>query len=113
MYTLTIKSENIPSNFTGMVEWSNGGKVWYKDGELHRLDGPAVEFANGRKEWWKDGKLHRLDGPAYEGVDGTKAWFKDGKYLTESEFNASNNSSNEIPCEVVINGITYKLVKQA
>ena len=86
MYTLTIKSDKIPDNFTGMVEWVNGYKSWYKDGELHRLDGPA-----------------------YEGADGTKYWYKDGKQFTESEF----NTSNEIPCEVVINGIAYKLVKQA
>ena len=28
-----------------------GTKAWYLNGELHRLDGPAVEFANGDK-WW-------------------------------------------------------------
>jgi len=35
---------------------SAGDKVWKNsDGELHRLDGPAVEFADGSKEWWVDG----------------------------------------------------------
>jgi hypothetical protein len=32
------------------------GKYWYKDDELHRLDGPAIEFANGTKAWFIDGK---------------------------------------------------------
>lgn len=27
------------------------------DGELHRLDGPAVEGANGNKQWWANDKL--------------------------------------------------------
>ena len=32
-----------------------GGVVWYKDGLLHRTDGPAVEYPNGSKEWWVNG----------------------------------------------------------
>jgi len=27
---------------------------------------------NGNIEWYKNGKLHREDGPAVEGADGTK-----------------------------------------
>lgn len=29
-----------------------GNKVWYKDGKLHREDGPAIELANGEKFWY-------------------------------------------------------------
>ena len=63
----------------------DGGKLffgcveWYKDGKLHREDGPAVEWEDGSKEWLIEGKLHRLDGPAMEDVDGYKAWFVNGK----------------------------------
>lgn len=46
---------------------------WFKDGKLHREDGPAVEFKNGYvqgvsgyKEWCVNGKRHRIDGPAVE-----------------------------------------------
>ena len=28
---------------------------WYKDGQLHREDGPAIEYASGKKEWWVNG----------------------------------------------------------
>ena len=36
---------------------SDGNKRWYNaDGQLHRLDGPAVEWANGYKEWYLYGK---------------------------------------------------------
>jgi hypothetical protein len=30
----------------------NGTVTWFKDGVLHREDGPAVEFTDGRKYWW-------------------------------------------------------------
>lgn len=53
----------------------DGHICWYKDGRLHREDGPAVEMLDGTKHWWVDGKRHRLDGPAVEWVDGTKQWF--------------------------------------
>jgi hypothetical protein len=61
------------------IESVYGNKQWYQNGLLHRLDGPAVEYANGRKSWFKNGKLHRLDGPAAEYFDGTKSWFQNGK----------------------------------
>lgn len=61
----------------------NQSKFYYKDGSLHREDGPAREFANGIKEWikewWIGGLLHRIDGPAIEYADGTKQWWIDGK----------------------------------
>jgi|JI10StandDraft_1071094.scaffolds.fasta_scaffold12366_2 hypothetical protein len=65
----------VPDNFTGITEFLNGSKRWYKDGKYHRIDGPAIEFANGTKEWYKEGKYHRLDGPAIEWSDGGKAWY--------------------------------------
>jgi len=35
------------------------------EGDLHSFnDKPAIEFDNGRKKWYKDGVLHRLEGPA-------------------------------------------------
>ena len=36
--------------------YANGDKSWYQNGELHRLDGPAVEYANGAKFWYIEGK---------------------------------------------------------
>ena len=60
------------------VEHANGSKEWYKEGTLHREDGPAMEYANGDKEWWKEGKLHREDGPAVEFANGAKVWYKEG-----------------------------------
>ena len=57
---------------------ANGNKSWYRDGKLHREDGPAFELANGNKYWYRDGKPHREDGPAIEGANGEKCWFYRG-----------------------------------
>ncbi len=32
-----------------------GAKLWYKNGLLHRDDGPAIEWPNGKKEWIQNG----------------------------------------------------------
>jgi hypothetical protein len=68
------------------IEWVDGYKVWYLNGQPHREDGPAIEHGNGAKNWYKHGKRHREDGPAYEGVDGTKFWYLYGIPLCEQEF---------------------------
>ena len=59
-----------------------GTKRWYKNGKLHREDGPASEYANGDKYWYKNGKSHREDGPAVEIKNGTYfEYYLDGKKL--------------------------------
>jgi hypothetical protein len=50
--------QEIPENFTGIVEYANGTKIWYKEGKRHREDGPAVEYADGEKRWWIEGKIY-------------------------------------------------------
>jgi hypothetical protein len=42
----------VPENYTGCVEGIDGAKEWYKEGKLHRLDGPALEYNNGSKSWY-------------------------------------------------------------
>ena len=54
------------------------GYCLYKDGVLHREDGPAVEYSNGDKQWYLFGSRHRIDGPAVEYSDGSKEWWVDG-----------------------------------
>ena len=61
------------------VEWTDGTKFWWLNGERHREDAPAVEHANGNKSWWLNGKRHREDGPACEYIDGGKEWYLNGK----------------------------------
>ena len=77
----TIKAKSwgeLPGNFTGIVEFPNGSKEWYKDGKRHREDGPAIESRHGGEHWYKDGKRHRIDGPAIENSNGSRSWYRDG-----------------------------------
>ena len=67
----------------GKYTESDGHQAWYKDGTLHREDGPAIIYPDGHQEWWKDGKYHREDGPAVINTDGYQEWFKDGKLHRE------------------------------
>jgi hypothetical protein len=56
-----------------------GNKYWYRNGKLHREDGPAVEYSDGHKEWWVNGKPHRENGPAIKWCNGDKEWYWDGE----------------------------------
>jgi len=73
------------------IERSNGSKSWWQNGRRHREDGPAVELASGDKFWRQNDQLHRLDGPAIEYANGNKAWYIEGEELSEEEFNNRNN----------------------
>ena len=64
-----------------------GDKRWVnEEGELHRVDGPAVELVSGYKAWWIENKRHRLNGPAIEDDGGTISYWINGKKLTKLEF---------------------------
>ncbi len=54
--------------------------------ELHRQHGPAVEWVDGTRRWWLNGQRHRIDGPAIECESGHREWYLDGEQLTEREF---------------------------
>ena len=49
-----------------------------EDGEIHRLDGPAIIREDGTMEWWKNGILHREDGPAIIYPNGNMEWYSNG-----------------------------------
>ena len=74
--TWFIDSFNYP--FTGILTYPCGTRKWYRDGKLHRKDGPAVEYPTGAEVWYQNGKIHREDGPAFRGDNGTKRWYQDG-----------------------------------
>jgi hypothetical protein len=60
------------------VEYVNGNKFWYINGELHREDGPACEYYEGTKVWYIKGSRHRENGPAFEVPDGRKYYYLNG-----------------------------------
>lgn len=46
-----------------------------------------IEYSDGDRCWYKKGFYYRLDGPAYEGADGTKSWFFGNRKVTEEQYN--------------------------
>ena len=70
------------------IEFDNGDKAWYINGDRHREDGPAVEYDSGVRYWYINDKRHREDGPAIEWVSGDKWWYINGEELSEDEFYA-------------------------
>ena len=80
------------------VEYTDGSKLWFKEGECHREDGPAKEYCDGGKYWFLEGKRHREDGPAIECFDGCKEWYIEGKRLSEEEFKNRTNEA-KVPAD--------------
>jgi hypothetical protein len=78
--------DDIPENYYGICEYSNGNKAWYLNGQLHRDDGPAFESIYGDKHWYLNGQRHRLDGPAVEYPNGYKAWYLNGINYSQEEW---------------------------
>jgi len=77
MNTLKLKeNQEPPSNYTGIVEHVDGTKFWYKEGLLHRENGPAAEYNDNKTNcWYVEGLIHRLDGPAIEYANGVNEWY--------------------------------------
>ena len=68
-----------PDGFTGIIDFENGTRIFYKNGKKHRKNGPAIERKSGHKEWWSNGKKHRINAPAVEYTNGDKEWWNNGK----------------------------------
>lgn len=70
----------------GKIIDGEGTERWFKDGLLHREDGPAVIKKNGYKAWYKDGLRHREDGPAMINLDGSNYYYMNDKELKEKDY---------------------------
>lgn len=64
---------------TGVIKF-DGCTFHYREGELHRDDGPAVEENNGNTKWFRNGLQHRDDGPAILYPEYKEAWLIMGHY---------------------------------
>lgn len=67
----------------------NGDQNWHQNNFLHREDGPAI-IRREYNEWWIHGNIHREDGPALEWIDNEhkdkNMWYINGVQLTETQF---------------------------
>lgn len=59
-----------------------GTKIWYRDGVVHRDDGPAIVSYDGAESWYQNGLRHRRGAPAITEPDGTKEWWRHGKLIS-------------------------------
>ena len=47
-----------PDGFTGIIK-DEEGVFWYKEGNYHREDGPAIEWSDGGKAWYLEDENYR------------------------------------------------------
>ena len=65
----------------GLIDDGNK-KQWLKNGQKHRLNGPAEVHRNGYEAWFLDGKRHRSGGkPAVTHANGSKEYWEHGKLI--------------------------------
>ena len=65
--------------FLAPIMDSFGNKIWKnKEGQRHRINGPAIIYSDNHMEYFFEGKLHRTDGPALFYNDGYEAYFLHG-----------------------------------
>ena len=70
---------------------TDGTKLWFLNGNLHREDinpetgltMPAIEWADGSKFWYSNDNRHRDDGPAIEFADGRTKYYINGKHIPQ------------------------------
>jgi len=61
-----------------------GTSRWYRNGQLHREDGPAVVESDGTGiRWFRNGELHREDGPAFIDPKDGERWYRNGQLHRE------------------------------
>ncbi len=58
----------------------NGNIMWYKNGEIHRENGPAITNKVG-EFWMQRGAYHRVDGPAVVLKCGLEEWYLEGQQI--------------------------------
>lgn len=75
-------NKDTPDKINGL-----GTKLWYNSqGQLHRINGPALIRMDGHMVWYRNGKWHNEFGPAVIWADGTEWWFIDGEFYSKLEF---------------------------
>ncbi len=95
--------------------YEDGDTEWYnKEGQLHRLNGPAEERSgsDGLKAYYINGKLHNLEGPAVIFSNGEVDYYIEDEPYNKKDWEKEVQKI-KAPCTGTIiekNGIKYKLV---
>ena len=72
-----------------------GVKRWYKNGSIHRDDGPAIIYPSGYMAWYRHNRWHRDDGPARVWPNITPEWYKHGTHYTPTAHEIMTWKMNE------------------
>lgn len=77
-----------------------GTKTWRdSEGNLHRVDGPAIEYPHGTCFWYLHGNLHRIGGPAVIFSNGVHVWaIDDVRFLKKEEYWEALSEEEKIDC---------------
>jgi len=86
---INLGSRNIIPN--GMHVLTKGIKIYVKDGDKHRINGPAEIHPNGYQAWFKKGIRHRLGGPAVIYPGGQEEYWENGKKVKVLKKECKNN----------------------
>lgn len=68
---------------------------YYRNGKLHRDDGPAVIKPDGTQEWYKEGKLYRKDRP-FIYTYSVANWHKEGIISKNKKPTNLSKDTNEL-----------------
>lgn len=83
-HNLLIETDH-PDHDTISVDRKGTTSYTYQ-GQLHRLDGPALIFEDGDAAWFLYDKLHRIDGPAVNLKNSKEYYLNDLKYSDYEEY---------------------------
>ena len=66
-------------NKPAVINKNTKHEEWFLNGVRHNINGPAINDAYGNKFWYFNGVLHRENRPAIEYFDGRKKYYNNGK----------------------------------
>ena len=82
-------AQEIVTNSFGIISY-------YKNGRIHREDGPATIYPSGARFWFIDGEYRWTDGPAVIWSDGSYEWYvSDRTYYTNKSYQEATGLSDE------------------
>ena len=99
-----------------LIDAGTGYEAWFNNGKFHRDGGPARKCVEGTLEWWENGGIHKDDGPAVITPMGHKLWAIHGVWLREADEGKIRCMSPQIMLLLerdpeAITGITYSTLE--
>lgn len=79
--------DSVVGHFPRRTIHGDGTVVWKdQQDKFHCVDSPAIEYSTGGKCWYKHGVPHRIGGPAMTSPYGPDEYWVNGLKFTEEEY---------------------------